>query len=400
MGNFASKVARMMAFKESNRNRFQKPLQEFHIKTTTDIKAEEVKHQHAATLQNPPDTRHKNEWLDISNRTRSPSSAPAIPLDITETIDTIIERIITDFKSEKKRRSFCVKPAELNIIFHKAREIFLSQPTLLKLDTPVKIAGDIHGQFRDLLRLLRIGGDPSLTNYLFLGDYVDRGKESLETVTLLLCYKIKYPERFFMLRGNHECADINRIYGFYDECKRRSSIKIWKGFTDVFNCLPVAAIIADKVFCVHGGLSPHIHNSLDVISEIQRPTTVPAHGLLGDLLWSDPNEKSETWQNNDRGVSYTFGKAILESFLDRFDFDLVVRAHMVVEDGYEFFGDRQLVTVFSAPNYCNQFDNAGAIMTINNELVCAFHVIPACMQGLQFAFSERRRSNGEIFKKK
>jgi len=118
--------------------------------------------------------------------------------------------------------------------------------------------GDVHGQYYDLLRIFEYGGFPPEANYLFLGDYIDRGKQSIETVCLLLCYKIKYPENFFLLRGNHECAQINRIYGFYDECKRRYSIRLWKVFSDVFNCLPVAAIIDEKIFCMHGGLSPEL----------------------------------------------------------------------------------------------------------------------------------------------
>lgn len=148
----------------------------------------------------------------------------------------------------------------------KSREIFLQQPILLELEAPLKICGDIHGQYTDLLRLFEYGGFPPEANYLFLGDYVDRGKQSLETICLLLAYKIKYPENFFLLRGNHECASINRIYGFYDECKRRYNIKLWKTFTDCFNCLPIAAIIDEKIFCCHGGLSPDlqvINKSMD-----------------------------------------------------------------------------------------------------------------------------------------
>lgn len=140
----------------------------------------------------------------------------------------------------------------------KSREIFLQQPILLELEAPLKICGDIHGQYTDLLRLFEYGGFPPEANYLFLGDYVDRGKQSLETICLLLAYKIKYPENFFLLRGNHECASINRIYGFYDECKRRYNVKLWKTFTDCFNCLPIAAIIDEKIFCCHGGLSPDL----------------------------------------------------------------------------------------------------------------------------------------------
>ncbi|RXN23690.1 serine threonine- phosphatase PP1-beta catalytic [Labeo rohita] len=143
--------------------------------------------------------------------------------------------------------------AEVRGLCIKSREIFLSQPILLELEAPLKICGDIHGQYTDLLRLFEYGGFPPEANYLFLGDYVDRGKQSLETICLLLAYKIKYPENFFLLRGNHECASINRIYGFYDECKRRFNIKLWKTFTDCFNCLPIAAIVDEKIFCCHGG---------------------------------------------------------------------------------------------------------------------------------------------------
>jgi serine/threonine-protein phosphatase PP1 catalytic subunit len=123
------------------------------------------------------------------------------------------------------------------------------------------------------LRLFEYGGFPPEANYLFLGDYVDRGKQSLETICLLLAYKIKYPENFFILRGNHECASINRIYGFYDECKRRYNIKLWKTFTDCFNCLPIAAIIDEKIFTMHGGLSPDL-NSMEQIRRVMRPTDV------------------------------------------------------------------------------------------------------------------------------
>lgn len=170
------------------------------------------------------------------------------------------------------------------------------------------------------------------------------------------------------------------MYGFYDECKRRCNIKIWKTFIDVFNCLPIAAIVASKIFCVHGGLSPSLH-SMEDIRRIQRPTDVPDYGLLNDLLWSDPSDTALDWEDNERGVSFCFGKAIINDFLGRHDMDLICRAHMVVEDGYEFWNERTLVTVFSAPNYCGgtytwligsaslcrcrlplEFDNYGACM--------------------------------------
>ena len=189
-----------------------------------------------------------------------------------------------------------------------------------------RVAGDVHGQYYDLLRIFEYGGFPPESNYLFLGDYIDRGKQSIETIALLLCYKIKYPENFFLLRGNHECAQINRIYGFYDECKRRYSIKLWKVFSDVFNCLPICALIDEKILCMHGGLSPEL-KVLDQIKNIMRPTDVPDTGLLCDLLWSDPERGVEEYHDNDRGVSFTFGEKIVRQFTVKHDIDLICRAH-------------------------------------------------------------------------
>ncbi|KAG5639230.1 hypothetical protein H0H81_005304 [Sphagnurus paluster] len=289
-------------------------------------------------------------------------------------LDDMIQRLVEVGYTGKVSKSLCLKNTEITAICSAAREVFLSQPTLIELSPPVKIVGDVHGQYSDLIRLFEMCGFPPAANYLFLGDYVDRGKQSLETILLLLCYKIKYPENFFLLRGNHECANVTRVYGFYDECKRRCNIKTWKTFVDVFNCLPIAAIVASKIFCVHGGLSPSLH-SMDDIKRIQRPTDVPDFGLLNDLLWSDPSDTAVDWEDNERGVSYCFGKAIINEFLVRYDMDLICRAHMVVEDGYEFWNDRTLVTVFSAPNYCGEFDNYGACMSVSEDLLCAFELL-------------------------
>jgi serine/threonine-protein phosphatase PP1 catalytic subunit len=264
-------------------------------------------------------------------------------------LDDMIKRLLDAAYAGKVTKTVCLKNAEIQAICQAAREVFLSQPALLELAAPVKIVGDVHGQYTDLIRMFEMCGFPPASNYLFLGDYVDRGKQSLETILLLMCYKLKYPENFFLLRGNHECANVTRVYGFYDECKRRCNIKIWKGFIDTFNTLPIAAIVAGKIFCVHGGLSPSLSH-MDDIRNIARPTDVPDYGLLNDLLWSDPADMENDWESNERGVSYCFGKKVIMEFLQRHDFDLVCRAHMVVEDGYEFFNDRILVTVFSAPN--------------------------------------------------
>ena len=244
----------------------------------------------------------------------------------------------------------------------------------LELQAPLTICGDTHGQYTDLLRLFEVGLHPPETNYLFLGDYVDRGKQSIETISLLLAYKIKNPVNFFLLRGNHECGSINRIYGFYDECKRRYSVKLWKLFTDLFNVFPVAACLDDKIFLVHGGLSPSLQ-TLDQLSQLKRPTDIPEKGLLCDLLWSDPESGGKSWKENDRGVSYTFSEKVLSNFLEKNELDLVCRAHQVVEEGYEFFAKKSCVTVFSAPNYCGFFDNSGAMMVVDENLKCSFNII-------------------------
>uniref|UniRef100_A0A8B9RM86 Serine/threonine-protein phosphatase n=1 Tax=Astyanax mexicanus TaxID=7994 RepID=A0A8B9RM86_ASTMX len=248
--------------------------------------------------------------------------------------------------------------AEVRGLCIKSREIFLSQPILLELEAPLKICGDIHGQYTDLLRLFEYGGFPPEANYLFLGDYVDRGKQSLETICLLLAYKIKYPENFFLLRGNHECASINRIYGFYDECE-------FTFHNTFYNVSFVSSF---------PGLSPDLQ-SMEQIRRIMRPTDVPDTGLLCDLLWSDPDKDVQGWGENDRGVSFTFGADVVSKFLNRHDLDLICRAHQVVEDGYEFFAKRQLVTLFSAPNYCGEFDNAGGMMSVDESLMCSFQIL-------------------------
>mmetsp|Transcript_15445 Transcript_15445/g.41383 ORF Transcript_15445/g.41383 Transcript_15445/m.41383 type:complete len:306 (-) Transcript_15445:74-991(-) len=267
-------------------------------------------------------------------------------------------------------------PSEIEVrqICQKVGEVFLSQDSFLDLEAPIKICGDIHGQYHDLLRMFDMGGFPPESNYLFLGDYVDRGKQSVETIILLLVYKVMYEENFFMLRGNHECAAITRIYGFYDECKRRYNIKMWKQFVDVFNKLPFCAVIDDKIFCVHGGLSPEMV-TFNQVKNIARPTDVPDVGLVCDFLWADPESDLPGWAENDRGVSFVFGPDIVEGFLKKFDFDLVVRAHQVVADGYEFFAGRKLITLFSAPNYCGEFDNSGAMMTVDETLMISFQVL-------------------------
>mmetsp|Transcript_14345 Transcript_14345/g.54078 ORF Transcript_14345/g.54078 Transcript_14345/m.54078 type:complete len:291 (-) Transcript_14345:318-1190(-) len=272
------------------------------------------------------------------------------------------------------------------MICQDAREIFMREPPLLEVSAPMKIAGDVHGQYSDVLRLFRAGGLPPDQKYLFMGDYVDRGRNSIETICLLMALKVQYPDQIWLLRGNHECATINRIYGFYDECRRRFSVRLWKAFCDCFNALPFAAVVDEKIFCCHGGLSPDLSH-LDQIRTINRPCEIPDTGIECDLLWADPDGRVHSWGSNDRGVSYTFGETVVEQFLEAHGLDLVCRAHQVVEDGYEFFAGRRLVTIFSAPNYCGEFDNAGAMMSVDETLMCSFQILKPAEQRQRLNYS-------------
>ena len=288
-------------------------------------------------------------------------------------VDSIMEKLLS-VRGNKPGKQVDLKEDEIKFLIDKSLQIIKEQKMLVELEAPLHVCGDIHGQYYDLLRIFEHCGYPGEYNYLFLGDYVDRGKQSLETVCLLLCYKIKYPTKVTLLRGNHESSVTNRIDGFYDECKRRYNVRIWRSFTDLFNYLPVAALIDEKILCMHGGLSPELKN-LQNIENISRPTDIPDAGLLCDLLWSDPDKEASEYDENDRGVSVIFGEKVVEDFNKKNDLDLIIRAHQVVDDGYEFFAKRQLITIFSAPNYCGEFDNSAGIMIIDESLTCSLKVL-------------------------
>ena len=195
-----------------------------------------------------------------------------------------------------------------------------------------------------------MGGECPDTNYLFLGDFVDRGFYSVETFLLLLALKVRYPDRITLIRGNHESRQITQVYGFYDEClKKFGSVNVWRYCTEIFDYLSLSALIEDRVMCVHGGLSPSI-NTLDQIRSLDRKQEVPHDGAMCDLLWSDP-EDIEGWGLSPRGAGYLFGGNIVGQFTHVNRIDTIARAHQLVMEGYKYMFDKQLVTVWSAPNY-------------------------------------------------
>ena len=278
-----------------------------------------------------------------------------------------------------KGKDLPIDRAMIEFIIDEAQKIFKEDDMLLKIpephETSLNICGDVHGQFSDLIDIFTTAGFPSERDYIFLGDYVDRGPNSIETILLLFCFKILYPKRFHMLRGNHECACISKQYGFYDECVRRYDVKLWKKFTQCFNYLPVAAVIGNVIFCVHAGISPELEK-LEDINNISRPVEIPDQGLLCDLLWSDPNlEKVKGWSPSERGISMTYGPDVVKAFLEKHELELICRSHEAVEKGYEFFGDKKLVTIFSAKNYCGTYKNNGGVMVVHKNLRCSFLII-------------------------
>lgn len=260
---------------------------------------------------------------------------------------------------------------QVKLLCEKAREILVTEQNVHSVSCPVTVCGDVHGQFYDLKELFRIGGDVPDTNYLFMGDYVDRGYYSVETVTLLVALKVRYPNRISILRGNHESRQITQVYGFYDECLRKyASPAVWTYFTDLFDYLPLTGLVENQIFCLHGGLSPNIE-TLDHIRAMDRLQEVPHEGAMCDLLWSDPDDRSG-WNLSPRGAGYNFGQDVSEAFNHRNGLILVSRAHQLVMEGYNWSHETNVVTIFSAPNYCYRCGNQAAIMELDDCLNYTF----------------------------
>lgn len=248
-----------------------------------------------------------------------------------------------------------------------AQELLMAEANVTHVDTPVTICGDIHGQLHDLLTLFEKSGGITKNRYIFLGDFVDRGFYSLESFLLLVCYKVRYPDRIVLIRGNHETRQITKVYGFYDEVVRKyGNSNVWRYCCEVFDYLPLGAIVNGKVFCVHGGLSPEVQ-SINEIRSIDRKKEVPHEGAMCDLLWSDP-EEVDTWSLSPRGAGFLFGKNEVEKFLHTNKVELIARAHQLVMEGYKEMFDGGLVTVWSAPNYCYRCGNVAAVLRINDDM--------------------------------
>ncbi|EWH16269.1 Ppg1p [Saccharomyces cerevisiae P283] len=268
----------------------------------------------------------------------------------------------------------------------KLKEMLVKESNVIHIQTPVTVVGDMHGQFHDMLEIFQIGGPVPDTNYLFLGDYVDRGLYSVETIMLLIVLKLRYPSRIHLLRGNHESRQITQSYGFYTEClnKYGGNSRVWQYLTDIFDYLVLCCIIDDEIFCVHGGLSPNVQ-TIDQIKIIDRFREIPHDGAMADLVWSDPEENNnptldhpdnsgQHFQVSPRGAGYTFGRSVVEKFLRMNDMNRIYRAHQLCNEGYQIYYDGLVTTVWSAPNYCYRCGNKASILELYSKDQFYFNV--------------------------
>lgn len=266
-------------------------------------------------------------------------------------------------------------------ILRDATDLLSSEPNLLDVPAPVTVCGDVHGQYYDLMKLFEVGGSPANTAYLFLGDYVDRGSFSIECLLYLYSLKLNYPDTFWMLRGNHECKHLTEYFTFKSECLHKYSSVLYDECLKSFNALPLGAIMNKQFFCVHGGLSPELR-TLDDLIKIDRFREPPTKGLVCDLLWADPIEDydddsiDQTFlKNTVRGCSYSFTYKASCQFLERTGLLSIIRAHEAQDAGYRMYkrtktmGFPSLLTMFSAPNYLDTYNNKAAVLKYENNVM-------------------------------
>ncbi|TPP62872.1 Serine/threonine-protein phosphatase [Fasciola gigantica] len=258
-------------------------------------------------------------------------------------------------------------------------EQFMVDPPVLELttETPLMIVGDVYGQYGHLVRLFNYYGHPPRQRYLFLGNFVSANSRAIETVALLFAYKLRYPKSIYLLRGKHECGRVAKFYGFYDECLKRFTQRLWNAITDVFNYMPVVAIIDNRIMCVHSGLSPLFQQmdvrglnnlKLFIKKSITLPAELEANRLLMHFVWSEPDESLDFWDQNPAGQGYLYGIKAVKDFCERFELQQIIRSSEMVKTGFEFFPCAKLLTIFSAPDYMEFYSNTAVFVYLENLL--------------------------------
>jgi serine/threonine-protein phosphatase PP1 catalytic subunit len=320
---------------------------------------------------------------------------PADRQHLDEIINSLLRNTTCDLK---------LSIPDVSFIIATSREVFQREPTVLDLHPPLTVCGDIHGQFPDLLRIFELSEPPPNGRFLFLGDYVDRGPMSLEVICLLLAFKARFPNHMFLIRGNHETREMTEQYGFATECVSKTNRQVFTEFCEVFEFMPLAAVISGQYLCVHGGLSPTLQ-FVDQIREIARPADASRKGMLADILWSDPNPDIPDWAPNDRGETVCYGLNAVTQFLETNKLSLIIRAHQMVQTGFEypFAPDESVLTVFSAPCYAGEANNRAAFVVIEKDMEITPVLLPHDPSSLEAANHGRgktprpdpRRDRGE-----
>eukprot|EP00760_Papus_ankaliazontas_P033227 PhM_4_TR6248/c0_g1_i1/m.86699/K04348/PPP3C, CNA; serine/threonine-protein phosphatase 2B catalytic subunit len=302
------------------------------------------------------------------------------PLPRSKLFDAKGLPILENLKEHFRREGLLAEKDAIEIL-NRCASILRKEPNLMRLQDPITVVGDIHGQYYDLLKLFELGGEPADQQYLFLGDYVDRGCFGCEVVLYLFAAKIRHPDTFFLLRGNHECRHLTAYFNSKQETKYKYSQYVYDAMMSAFDCLPLAAVLNGRFLCVHGGLSPEVR-TLDDISVIHRFREPPSSGAMCDLLWSDPMEDDEEGcspetlfvHNELRGCSFVFSYTATCQFLSQNKLLSVIRAHEAQDEGYRLYrksstGFPTVICLFSAPNYCDSYDNKAAIIRFQNNLM-------------------------------
>jgi serine/threonine-protein phosphatase 5 len=335
-----------------------------------EIKREENRLKRGA-LNHEKETDYRNDTSDTET-----SKKPEYKGKLSLTKEWIVEKVIEGMKN----KNFMSKLSLLRIILD-VIQINMNEPSLIDIEVKANknfnICGDIHGQFYDLLKIFDVCGYPSETNpYLFNGDFVDRGSFSVECIITLLCFKLLYPKHFYLARGNHESRNLNKVYGFEQEVISKYDSTVYESFIRLFYSLSLAHCINHEILIVHGGLFSKDGVTLEDIRKIKRFREVPESGIMCELLWSDPSKINGRHPSN-RGIAITFGPDVVKNFLKSNKLQKLVRSHECKSEGYEILGD--VITVFSAPNYCDNMGNKGAVIQLKGnhinikQFTCAWH---------------------------
>ena len=286
------------------------------------------------------------------------------PKKCLQLFKNLLDTQIWKYATKKEKLNLPVFSEEIvTQILQKTTEIFQNEESMLNVQSPVFVVGDLHGNLVDLLTILKSNGSPPWTRYVFLGDLIDRGEFSIETILFIYLMKICFPKDVFIIRGNHEISGVCIKFGFKREiAKKYTSKLLFKSFCRTFSFTPFAALIDSHILCIHGGIGPFV-KSIKAIANVKRPITrLHTKQAPFDILWSDPNDNCVVdYEKSPRGYGHLFGKEHCIEFEKNNGLSLIIRGHEVATSGVNYGFDGRILTVFSASNYCQMANDGGVV---------------------------------------